>query len=219
MASIKCSSIVVVLEHTVKLHHRVITKVITKPEFTFKVIAGLKQQNMTSNKYLVFHSLKIYYYMVKIFHLAAREKTFSTRETLRGLLSSTIAAANMGQPVICIRDGWAFVWQERLRNRSCWQHVGAELRAGERPGSRRETERSPQPTASAVGGLRGSLCCLDWDYKFALLFFTVFKEDTFLWFNTRAVESEQKTNKQTIHLLWWNYKLHAHKIASRTSRS
>lgn len=154
-------------------------KVITKPEFTFKVIAGLKQQNMTSNKYLVFHALKIYYYIVKNFHLAAREKTFSTRETLRGLLSSTIAAANMGQPVICIRDGWAFVWQERLRNRSCWQHVGAELRAGERPGSRRETERSPQPTASAVGGLRGSLCCLDWDCKFALLFFTVFKEDTF----------------------------------------
>lgn len=57
--------------------------------------------------------------------------------------------------------------------------MGAELRAGERPGSRRETERSPQPTASAVGGLRGSLCCLDWDCKFALLFFTVFKEDTF----------------------------------------
>lgn len=208
MASIKCSSIVVVLAHTVKLHHRVWhPKVITKPEFTFKVIAGLKQQNMTSNKYLLFHALKIYYYMVKNFHLAAREKTFSTRETLRGLLSSTIAAANMGQPVICIRDGWAFVWQERLRNRSCWQHVGAELRAGERPGSRRETERSPQPTASAVGGLRGhfvawigtaSLLCCSLQYL---------RRTHFLWFYTRAVESEQKTNKQTIHLLRWNYKL------------
>lgn len=36
----------------------------------------------------------------------------------------------MAQSVICIWDGWAFVWQEGLRNRSCWQHVGAELRAG-----------------------------------------------------------------------------------------
>lgn len=128
------------------------------------------------------------------FPFGSKGKTFSTRETLRGLLSSTIAAANMGQPVICIRDGWAFVWQERLRNRSCWQHVGAELRAGERPGSRRDAERSPQPTAPAVGGLRGSLCCLDWDCKCSLQYL---RRTHFYGFteHTRAVESEQKNPK------------------------
>lgn len=40
---------------------------------------------------------------------------------------------------------------------------------GEWPGSLRETERSPQPTASAHGGLRGSIYCWDWEHKFVLL--------------------------------------------------
>lgn len=42
---------------------------------------------------------------------------------------------------------------------------------GEWPGSLRETERSPQPTASAHGGLRGSIYCWDWEHKFVLLAF------------------------------------------------
>lgn len=41
-------------------------------------------------------------------------------------------AANTDQSVMCIWDGWAFVWQQGLRNRSCWQHVGAELKAWEK---------------------------------------------------------------------------------------
>lgn len=67
----------------------------------------------------------------KILNLASIKNTLYTRKTLCGLLANiNSAAANMGQSVICVWDGWAFVWQEGLRNRSCWQHVGAELRAG-----------------------------------------------------------------------------------------
>ena len=70
----------------------------------------------------------------KIFHLAIKKKKRKKKiqeRPLCGLLANiNIAAANMGQSVICVWDGWAFVWQEGLRNRSCWQHVGAELRAG-----------------------------------------------------------------------------------------
>lgn len=70
--------------------------------------------------------------VAKILYLATcAQKTSIKEKTLCGLLANiNSAAANMGQSVICVWDGWAFVWQEGLRNRSCWQHVGAELRAG-----------------------------------------------------------------------------------------
>lgn len=52
---------------------------------------------------------------------------------------------------------------------------------GEWPGSLRETERSPQPTASALGGLRGSIYCWDWGHKLVLLALRSFMKETFLY--------------------------------------
>lgn len=100
-----------------------------------------------------------------------RAETFYTEMTLCGLLANiNISAATTGRAAICICHGWAFVWQERLCNRSCWQHVGADLR---RPGSQRETTGgSPQTHAPTFSGLGGSLPCL-----FAVLAFTVCMDD------------------------------------------
>lgn len=99
------------------------------------------------------------------------KQTFYREMTLCGLLANiNVSAASMGRAAICICHGWAFVWQERLRNRSCWQHVGADLR---RPGSQRETTGgSPKPRAATFSGLGGSPPCL-----FAVLAFRVGMED------------------------------------------
>lgn len=72
-------------------------------------------------------------------------------------------------------------------------------------GGRRRGHRSPlrQPLVGWGGhfvawiGTASLLCCS----------LQYLRRTHFLWFYTRAVESEQKTSKQTIHLLWWNYKL------------
>lgn len=80
------------------------------------------------------------------------------------------AAANMGQSVICVWDGWAFVWQEGLRNRSCWQHVGAGAEGWENGLDHRERD-SEVTTAHCVSprwAERVNLPPGDWGHEFIL---------------------------------------------------
>lgn len=79
---------------------------------------------------------------------------------------------------------------------------------GEWPGSLRETERSPQPTASALGGLRGSVHCWDWGSLFCYPLhhggniFTLLRNGC-SHFHEIAYSHEITLSTATVFCCWW----------------
>lgn len=106
---------------------------------------------------------------------------------LCGLLANiNNTAANMGQSVICVWDGWAFVWQEGLRNRAADNTWVLSWGLGEWPGSQRERQRghhSPlrQPSVGWEGRFTAgtedtSLFCSPVDGLWRKQFYTLLTE-------------------------------------------